>query len=173
MPNYRPLAETLRLKSLDNFFGQSYLLNTQYPFRQAIDNHRLHSMILWSPLGTDKTTLARIIVSQVKGYFEQLNAVLDGVKELRAVVENAKKFQKIGKQPLLLVDKIHRFNKTQQDGFLPHIESDLLLLIGTTIKNLSFEINKALLSHLSVYILNALNNRNLSKYYKERSGMSH
>ncbi|BBB23276.1 recombination factor protein RarA [Abyssogena phaseoliformis symbiont OG214] len=163
MSNHRPLAETLRPKNLDDFFGQSHLLNTQHPFRQAIDSQRLHSMILWGPSGTGKTTLARIIASQVKGHFEQLSAVLDGVKELRAVVENAKKFQKIGKQTLLFVDEIHRFNKVQQDGFLPHIESGLLMLIGATTENPSFEINKALLSRLSVYTLNALNTQELEQ----------
>ncbi len=163
MPNHRPLAETLRPKSLDDFFGQSDLLNTQHPFRQAIDSHRLHSMILWGPSGTGKTTLARIIASQVKGHFEQLSAVLDGVKELRAVVENAKKFQKIDKQTLLFVDEIHRFNKAQQDGFLPHIESGLLVLIGATTENPSFEINQALLSRLSVYTLNELNAQELEQ----------
>jgi putative ATPase len=163
MPNHRPLAETLRPKSLDDFFGQSHLLNTQHPFRQAIDSHRLHSMILWGPSGTGKTTLARIIASQVKGHFEQLSAVLDGVKELRAVVENAKKFQKIDKQTLLFVDEIHRFNKAQQDGFLPHIESGLLVLIGATTENPSFEINQALLSRLSVYTLNELNAQELDQ----------
>ncbi|MBT7412621.1 MAG: replication-associated recombination protein A, partial [Candidatus Thioglobus sp.] len=125
--------------------------------KQAIDNQQLHSMILWGPSGTGKTTLARIIARQVDGHFEQMSAVLDGVKELRAVVENAKKFQNIGKKTLLFVDEIHRFNKAQQDGFLPHIESGLITLIGATTENPSFELNRALLSRLSVYVLNPLN----------------
>ncbi len=100
--------------------------------------------------GTGKTTLARVVVSQVKGHFEQLSAVLDGMKELRVVVENAKKFQKIDKQTLLFLDEIHRFNKAQQGGFLTHIESDLLVLIGATTENFSFEINKVLLSRSSM-----------------------
>ncbi|SSC10723.1 FIG065221: Holliday junction DNA helicase, partial [thiotrophic endosymbiont of Bathymodiolus puteoserpentis (Logatchev)] len=95
-------------------------------------NKQLHSMILWGPSGTGKTTLARIICTQVDGHFAQLSAVLDGVKELRIVVENAKKFQNIGQQTVLFVDEIHRFNKSQQDAFLPHIESGLIILIGAT-----------------------------------------
>ncbi len=120
-------------------------------------------MVLWGPSGTGKTTLARIIASKVKGRFEQLSAILDGVKELLAVVENAKKFQQIGKYTLLFVDEIHRFNKAQQDGFLSHIESGLLVLIGATTENPSFEINKALLSRLSVYTLSVLNAQELEQ----------
>jgi ATPase related to the helicase subunit of the Hol liday junction resolvase len=153
----KPLAENLRPQNLADFFGQSHLLNDNHPLKQAIDNHQMHSVILWGPSGTGKTTLARIIARQVDGHFEQMNAVLDGVKELRAVVENAKKFQNIGKKTLLFVDKIHRFNKAQQDGFLPHIESGLITLIGATTENPSFELNRALLSRLSVYVLNPLN----------------
>lgn len=153
----KPLAENLRPQNLADFFGQSHLLNDKHPLKQAIDNQQLHSMILWGPSGTGKTTLARIIARQVDGHFEQMSAVLDGVKELRAVVENAKKFQNIGKKTLLFVDEIHRFNKAQQDGFLPHIESGLITLIGATTENPSFELNRALLSRLSVYVLNPLN----------------
>jgi putative ATPase len=153
----KPLAENLRPQNLADFFGQSHLLNDNHPLKQAIDNQQLHSMILWGPSGTGKTTLARIIARQVDGHFEQMSAVLDGVKELRAVVENAKKFQNIGKKTLLFVDEIHRFNKAQQDGFLPHIESGLITLIGATTENPSFELNRALLSRLSVYVLNPLN----------------
>ncbi len=151
-----PLAELLRPQNLSDFFGQSQLLDEGRPLRLVIDNQQLHSMILWGPSGSGKTTLARIIANQVGGHFEQLSAVLDGVKELRMVVENAKKFQNIGKNTVVFVDEIHRFNKAQQDGFLPHIESGLITLIGATTENPAFELNRALLSRLSVYVLNAL-----------------
>jgi putative ATPase len=159
----KPLAENLRPQNLADFFGQSHLLNDTHPLKQAIDNQQLHSMILWGPSGTGKTTLARIIAGQVDGHFTQISAVLDGVKELRIVVENAKKFQNIGQKTVLFVDEIHRFNKAQQDAFLPHIESGLITLIGATTENPSFELNRALLSRLSVYVLNALNTQELSQ----------
>ncbi|CAC9657231.1 replication-associated recombination protein A [bacterium endosymbiont of Bathymodiolus sp. 5 South] len=152
----KPLAESLRPQILDEFFGQSHLLRDRHPLKQAIDNKQLHSMILWGPSGTGKTTLARIICKQIDGHFAQLSAVLDGIKELRIVVENAKKFQNIGQQTVLFVDEIHRFNKAQQDAFLPHIESGLITLIGATTENPSFELNSALLSRLSVYVLEPL-----------------
>jgi len=159
----KPLAENLRPQNLDEFFGQSHLLNGTHPLRQAVDNGQLHSMILWGPSGTGKTTLARIIARQVDGHFAQISAVLDGVKELRVVIENAKKFQNIGQKTVLFVDEIHRFNKAQQDGFLPHIESGLITLIGATTENPSFELNRALLSRMSVYVLEALNTSALAQ----------
>ncbi len=152
----KPLAEELRPKSLDEFYSQKHLLNDSHPLKQAINNKQLHSMILWGPSGVGKTTLARIICSQVDGYFAQLSAVLDGVKQLRDVIENAKKYEKLGQPTVLFVDEIHRFNKSQQDAFLPHVESGLITLIGATTENPSFELNKALLSRLSVYVLEPL-----------------
>ncbi|SFV86760.1 FIG065221: Holliday junction DNA helicase [hydrothermal vent metagenome] len=152
----KPLAEILRPQTLSDFFGQSHLLNATHPLQQAVDEGQLHSMILWGPSGTGKTTLAKIIAGQVEGYFAQISAVLDGVKELRVVVENARKFQNIGQKTILFVDEIHRFNKAQQDAFLPHIESGLITLIGATTENPSFELNRALLSRVSVYVLEAL-----------------
>ncbi|SMM99860.1 FIG065221: Holliday junction DNA helicase [uncultured Candidatus Thioglobus sp.] len=159
----KPLAEKLRPIGLDAFFGQNHLLNNTHPLRQAIDNKQLHSMILWGPSGTGKTTLARIMCKQIDGHFAQLSAVLDGVKELRVVVENAKKFQNIGQKTVLFVDEIHRFNKAQQDGFLPHIESGLITLIGATTENPAFELNRALLSRMSVYVFEALDEQGLAK----------
>ncbi|WP_428086835.1 replication-associated recombination protein A [Candidatus Thioglobus sp.] len=157
----KPLAEILRPDTLDTFYAQSHLLNEAHPLKQAINNKQLHSMILWGPSGVGKTTLARIMCAQVEGYFVQLSAVLDGVKELRLVVENAKKYQNIGQTTVLFVDEIHRFNKAQQDAFLPHIESGLITLIGATTENPSFELNRALLSRLSVYVLEALDEAGL------------
>ncbi|MBE8190304.1 MAG: replication-associated recombination protein A, partial [Candidatus Thioglobus sp.] len=158
-----PLAEILRPKTLDEFFGQSHLLKSTHPLALALEKKRLHSMILWGPSGTGKTTLARIIAEKMQGNFMQMSAVLDGVKELRIIVENAKKLQKIGQKTLLFVDEIHRFNKSQQDGFLPHIESGLIILIGATTQNPAFELNSALLSRLSVYVLNPLRAQELEQ----------
>ncbi len=152
----KPLAEILRPDNLEAFCAQQHLLNDAHPLKQAINNKQLHSMILWGPSGVGKTTLARIMCAQVEGYFVQLSAVLDGVKELRAVIENAKKYQNIGQPTVLFVDEIHRFNKAQQDAFLPHIETGLITLIGATTENPSFELNRALLSRVSVYVLEAL-----------------
>ena len=152
----KPLAEILRPDNLETFCAQQHLLNDAHPLKQAINNKQLHSMILWGPSGVGKTTLARIMCAQVEGYFVQLSAVLDGVKELRTVIENAKKYQNIGQTTVLFVDEIHRFNKAQQDAFLPHIESGLITLIGATTENPSFELNRALLSRVSVYVLESL-----------------
>lgn len=149
----KPLATKLRPQNLNDFYGQEHLLDV---FKNIIVNKRLHSMILWGPSGTGKTTLAQIICSNSDAYFVQISAVLDGVKQLREVVENAKKYQNINTQTILFVDEIHRFNKTQQDVFLPHIESGLITLIGATTENPSFECNSALLSRVSVYVLKKL-----------------
>ncbi len=162
MSNYEPLAETLRPNVLSGFVGQRHLLDPDRPIGKTLKNEQLHSMILWGPSGTGKTTLARIICNQVGAHFEQMSAVLSGVKELRVVLDHAKRYQRQNKNTILFVDEIHRFNKSQQDAFLPHIESGLVTLIGATTENPSFEINSSLLSRLSVYILKPLNDEELS-----------
>ena len=156
MSTYKPLAETLRPVDLSDFIGQQHLLDSDKPIGKAIKDNQLHSMILWGPSGVGKTTLARIICSQMGAHFEQMSAVLDGVKELRNIIKHAELYKQNNKSTILFVDEIHRFNKAQQDGFLPHIESGLLTLIGATTENPSFEINSALLSRARVYVLKKL-----------------
>ena len=161
MSTYKPLAETLRPTELKEFVGQQHLLDSDKPIGKAINDNQLHSMILWGPSGVGKTTLARIISSQMGTHFEQMSAVLDGVKELRNIIKHAELYKQNDKSTILFVDEIHRFNKAQQDGFLPHIESGLLTLIGATTENPSFEINSALLSRARVYVLKKLSNEQL------------
>lgn len=161
MSTYKPLAETLRPTELKEFVGQQHLLDSDKPIGKAINDNQLHSMILWGPSGVGKTTLARIISSQMGAHFEQMSAVLDGVKELRNIIKHAELYKQNDKSTILFVDEIHRFNKAQQDGFLPHIESGLLTLIGATTENPSFEINSALLSRARVYVLKKLSNEQL------------
>ena len=161
MSTYKPLAETLRPVDLSDFIGQQHLLDSDKPIGKAIKDNQLHSMIIWGPSGVGKTTLARIICSQMGAHFEQMSAVLDGVKELRNIIKHAELYKQNNKSTILFVDEIHRFNKAQQDGFLPHIESGLLTLIGATTENPSFEINSALLSRARVYVLKKLSNEQL------------
>ncbi len=162
MSTYRPLAEILRPSELSEFIGQRHLLDPDKPIGKALADNQLHSMILWGPSGVGKTTLARIICSQMGAHFEQMSAVLDGIKELRNVIEHAQLYKHQDKNTILFVDEIHRFNKAQQDAFLPHIESGLITLIGATTENPSFEINSSLLSRSRVYILDKLNEEDLS-----------
>jgi putative ATPase len=150
-----PLAERLRPTSIDEMIGQSHLLGPGMPLRLAFDAGRLHSMILWGPPGVGKTTLARLTAHHFNADFIQISAVLSGVKEIREAVERAKLNQSQGRQTILFVDEVHRFNKSQQDAFLPHVESGLVTFIGATTENPSFEVVGALLSRAQVYVLNA------------------
>jgi putative ATPase len=154
--DFEPLAARIRPQTLEEFFGQEHIVGEGKPLRKAIEQGKLHSMILWGPPGTGKTTLAHLIAKSVNAQIEILSAVSSGIKDIRELVEKAKKNQKEGVSTVLFVDEVHRFNKAQQDAFLPHVESGLLTFIGATTENPSFELNKALLSRTRVYILKSL-----------------
>ncbi|RLA57034.1 MAG: recombination factor protein RarA [Gammaproteobacteria bacterium] len=153
---YQPLAARLRPTRLDDFAGQQHLLTPGKPLRQAIDNRQLHSMIFWGPPGVGKTTLARIAADHASAHFLQLSAVLSGVKQIREAIAQAQQHKVGGRDTVLFVDEVHRFNKSQQDAFLPYVEDGTVIFIGATTENPSFELNNALLSRSRVYKLRSL-----------------
>ena len=161
-----PLAERLRPRHIDEIIGQSHLLGAGRPLRLAFQSGKLHSMILWGPPGVGKTTLARLMASAFDAEFMPLSAVLSGVKDIReAIAEAQRVLQQRGRHTILFVDEVHRFNKSQQDAFLPFVEQGLVTFIGATTENPSFEVNNALLSRAQVYVLHALSEEELGQLF--------
>ncbi|MBV1905970.1 MAG: replication-associated recombination protein A [Pseudomonadales bacterium] len=157
-----PLAERMRPEKLDDIFGQRHLLGPGKPLRILVEKGQLHSMLLWGPPGTGKTTLAEVMSSAANTEFIALSAVLAGVKDIRLAIEEAQHALHAGKKTVLFVDEVHRFNKAQQDAFLPHVEKGTVIFIGATTENPSFEVNNALLSRTRVYLLKSLSSEDLS-----------
>ncbi len=162
-PAYQPLAARMRPRNLDEYIGQEHLLAPGKPLREAIARGQLHSMILWGPPGVGKTSLAKLFAEQAHARFESLSAVLSGVKEIRAAVAVAQQARISGQKTILFVDEVHRFNKSQQDAFLPYVEDGTFIFIGATTENPSFELNNALLSRCRVYVLRGLQPEHLQR----------
>jgi len=155
-PDFRPLAARMRPERLEQYIGQQHLLAEGKPLRRAIEAGHCHSMILWGPPGTGKTTLAELMARYCQAEVERISAVTSGIKEIRAAIEKARDNGYQGRRTILFVDEVHRFNKSQQDAFLPHIEDGTIIFVGATTENPSFELNNALLSRARVYLLKRL-----------------
>lgn len=167
-PAYQPLAARMRPRNLDDYIGQEHLLAAGKPLREAIVRGQLHSMILWGPPGVGKTSLAKLFAEQAHARFETLSAVLAGVKEIRSAVAIAQQERiSTGRKTILFVDEVHRFNKSQQDAFLPYVEDGTFIFIGATTENPSFELNNALLSRCRVYVLRGLQPEQLQKVLQQ------
>ena len=161
VPVAAPLAEQLRPRALAEVVGQRHLLGPGKPLATAFQSGQLHSMILWGPPGVGKTTLARLVAGAFDAQFIAISAVLGGVKDIREAVERAQAVQAQGRRTVVFVDEVHRFNKSQQDAFLPHVESGLFTFIGATTENPSFEVNSALLSRATVHVLRSLSDEDM------------
>lgn len=158
---YRPLAEEMRPTTLEDFVGQEQIIGKNSGLRQIIESDSITSMIFWGPPGVGKTTLAKIIANKTNAVFKQLSAVTAGVKEIKEIIMEADFNKTMGQKTILFVDEIHRFNKAQQDAFLPYVENGDIILIGATTENPSFEVNAALLSRTKVYVLNSLSKEDI------------
>ncbi|MFZ9671219.1 MAG: AAA family ATPase, partial [Burkholderiaceae bacterium] len=156
MTSPAPLAELLRPQRLEEVLGQDHLLGPSGPLTKAVAGGRLPSMILWGPPGVGKTTIARLLVQAIGARMLMISAVLSGVKEIREAVAQAELYAAQGQTTVVFVDEVHRFNKSQQDAFLPHVEAGLFVFIGATTENPAFEVNRALLSRAQVFRLEAL-----------------
>ncbi len=168
---YQPLASRMRPKRLSQYIGQTHLLSPGKPLREAIDSSQLHSMILWGPPGVGKTTIAKLISEVCDVHFQSLSAVLSGVKDIREAIAIAKQAQAgSGRKTLLFVDEVHRFNKSQQDAFLPHVEDGTIIFVGATTENPSFELNNALLSRARIYKLESLDIGQLVQVLRQAIG---
>jgi len=172
-PSSAPLAERLRPKILDEILGQEHLLGPGKPLRTAIERDQVPSMILWGPPGVGKTTLAQVIARMTKSDFVPFSAVLSGIKEIKEVMSSAEKGRRLGRRTILFIDEIHRFNKAQQDAFLPHVERGNVVLIGATTENPSFEVNSALLSRARVFVLKPLSDDHVQSLLKRAVEAEH
>ncbi|NOI66326.1 replication-associated recombination protein A [Vibrio sp. 99-8-1] len=159
--DFRPLAARMRPMTVEQYVGQKHILGDGKPLRRALQAGQIHSMILWGPPGTGKTTLAEVAANYVNAEVERVSAVTSGVKDIRAAIEKARENKQTGRRTILFVDEVHRFNKSQQDAFLPHIEDGTVTFIGATTENPSFELNNALLSRARVYKLTSLNHADI------------